>query len=231
MKQYKRFGDTFIQENFTQEQSPPPPPELPGYTSTDTLPLYDVPPNVQHQEYEKENAQVNTTKAIRSTKMPRELNTMYPFEAVLQQQPQQPSYYPTYTPTSSYPVYTPSTGMPSYPVYGTGTPSSSYPVYPPPVPSPSYPVYAPSVSTPLYPTPTPSYPAISETEETSPRKWRRRGRIPQEPVIRCDVMKQHIKQCKWCARRLQTQNNTMLYYLIGILVLIIVYLISTRSDN
>ncbi len=210
MKLYKRFGDT-IQESFTpspQKQvvaEPQPPREIPGYTSTDSIPLYDVPPSVQHQEYQKENQtlNLNVQKAIREF--------------------QRPTATPPPDGTSLYSYMTPSQPMVPSP---SPHPYSGYP-YPYPYPYPQAPhPYPPRRKKDI------EYreeESEEEEEDIRPRR-RQRNTRRQERLNSCTYLKKHLRECKYC-KNLSLGGGNMFQYkvVIGVLLIVILYLILNRA--
>lgn len=229
MKQYKRFGDT-LQENFT----PPPPAvapaipkketrEIPGYTPTDAIEMYDVPPNIQQQEYQRENTTFNPQKAIREfqRKMPMPPNgsTLYGYEMNNTSMPQQQQLV--------YPV-PPQQVQPSYPPPQMYTmPQGQYYI---PQPDPTYTLYA---QPPFVPQKSPAkvkQPVYVEDdtddEVDMPKPKRNARRSKQMP---CSYMKTHLRACKYCRNRLNKGSDFMYKVIIGFLSLIILYLMFNKS--
>lgn len=234
MKQYKRFGDT-LHETFT-----PPPPvaspaipkketrEIPGYTPTDAIEMYDVPPNIQQQEYQRENTAFNPQKAIREfqRKMPMPPNgsSLYGYDAGNASMPPQPHSQQQLV----YPL-PPQQVQPSYPppqMYSV--PQGQYYV---PQPDPTYTLYAqpPFMSQTRLAKAKQSVYMEDEMEEDEVDMPRMKRKLRRSKNVPCSYLKTHLRTCKYCKYRLNQGSDFMYKVIIGFLSLIILYLMFNKS--
>lgn len=199
MKQYKRFGDTGESTSVSYENyQPPVPKEIPSYTPTESLPLYDVPQHIQQKEYQREEANgINVKRAIRNLHIPTpnktnqpSLDTMYQYQAVQQMPPQQ--MHPSQQQMYMYPPqsYTINPMMYSYP--------------PPPPPPPVYP----------------------EDASVNKKHIKKNTKYIDDDDDLCLQIAKHLKKCKECKKKYnRNDSNTYLIIIVG-LVLFILFLLT-----